>query len=34
MIMLLWTMEWEYVERNRYPVPTLLEENGDQQFWK
>ncbi len=34
MIMLLWIMEWEYVEPNRYPVPTLLEENGDQQFWK
>jgi hypothetical protein len=34
MIMLLWTMEWEYVEPNRYPMPTLLEENGDQQFWK
>lgn len=24
--MLLWTMEWEYVEPNMYPVPTLLEE--------
>jgi hypothetical protein len=34
MIMLLWTMEWECVEPNTYPVPTLLEENGDQQFWK
>jgi hypothetical protein len=23
--MLLWTMEWEYVEPNRYPAPKLLE---------